>query len=210
MGRTKQRPYKTSTMRLFVALEIPATTRDALATLAERLAPTCRGARWSRPEGMHLTLKFIGELATAQSARIREELRAVHGFPAIEIVFHNVGFFPNPRHPRVFWTGVESGPGLAQLAAQVESRLQPLGIARETREFRPHLTLARFKSEDGLPALHAAIEKSGPFEFGRATYEEFHLIESTLRPQGAQYSTLESFRFTGIAAAGAGADGARA
>jgi 2'-5' RNA ligase len=197
-------------MRLFVALEIPATTRDALAALTARLAPACRGARWSRPEGMHLTLTFIGEVAAGQAARIREELLAVCGLAALEVAFRGVGFFPNQRHPRVFWSGVEFGPGLAQLAAQVENRLEPLGISRETREFRPHLTLARFNSEDGLPALHAAIEKSGPFEFGRATFEEFHLIESTLRPQGPQYTTLESFRFTASAGAGRTAGGARA
>src|SRR5271169_1928707 len=112
-------------MRLFVALEIPATTREALAALTARLAPACRGARWSRPEGMHLTLKFIGEVAAAQAARIREGLRAVCGLAALEVAFRGVGFFPNQRHPRVFWSGVESGPGLAQLAAQVENRLEP-------------------------------------------------------------------------------------
>ena len=206
-------------MRLFVALEIPRQTRDALAGLIAQLAPTCRGARWSRPEGMHLTLKFIGEVPSEKAANIRAELRAVDRFFPLEIAFRGAGFFPNARHPRVFWAGVEAGAALAALASGIERRLEPLGIAREAREFRPHLTLARFKSEEGLPALHAALAKlekgssavSGlGMDFGRGTFEEFHLIESKLHPQGATYITLETFRFAADERGNSATDGARA
>lgn len=197
-------------MRLFVALQIPQQTRSALAELTASLAPACRRARWSRPEGMHLTLKFIGEVASDQVKRIATALAGVRAPSTIEILFRGVGFFPSARHPRVFWAGVEAGPHLAELAAGIERVLEPLEIVRETREFRPHLTLARFKSENGLPALHSALERmqkeSGAvFDFGGATFDEFHLIESKLRPQGAVYSTLETFPFT--AANSAPADG---
>lgn len=193
-------------MRLFVALEIPGDTREALGEMMAQLAPLCRGARWSRPEGMHLTLKFIGEVSSEKAAKIRAQLRAAGHFSPVGIAFRGAGFFPNERHPRVFWAGVEAGPALASLAAAIEQRLEILGIARETREFRPHLTLARFKSEEGLPALLAGLARlekastagGGPgMEFGRGTFEEFHLIESKLHPQGATYTTLETFRFAG-------------
>jgi 2'-5' RNA ligase len=205
-------------MRLFVALEIPKQTRDALAALIAQLAPFCRGGRWSRPEGMHLTLKFIGEVSIEKAKRIRTELGEVRGSSAVEIVFRGAGFFPSARHPRVFWAGVETGPHLAELAAMIERRLEPLGIAQEMRDFRPHLTLARFKSEEGLPALHAALAKLGKqdgqgaeigLEFGSGRFEEFHLIESTLRPTGAVYTTLETFRFTMANSTGGDLAGAR-
>ena len=205
-------------MRLFVALEIPEATRESLAALIARLAPTCRGARWLRPEGMHLTLKFIGDVSSEKAESIRAVLRAVRGPSAVEIVFRGAGFFPNARHPRVFWAGVEAEPNFAALATEIERRLEPLGIARETREFCPHLTLARFKSEDELPALHAALAKLGKdhttasgleLEFGRGKFEEFHLIESTLRPEGAVYKTLETFRFAPTNSTGGDTGGAR-
>lgn len=206
-------------VRLFVALEVPKPTRDALQTLVAQLTPICRGARWLRPDGIHLTLKFIGEVSSDKAARMRAELRAVGGFSPFEIVFRGAGFFPNARHPRVLWAGIEAGLGLAALTGEIERRLEPLGLARETREFRPHLTLARFKSEEGLPALRAALAKfedngaAGPalaLDFGRGTFEEFHLIESTLRREGAVHSTLETYRFSAAPASSAGTDGARA
>jgi 2'-5' RNA ligase len=206
-------------MRLFVALEIPKQTLVALQALVALLAPICRGARWSRPEGMHLTLKFIGEVSSERAAKLRAELRGAGEFSPLEIAFHGAGFFPNARHPRVFWAGVEAGATLAALTAEIERRLEPLGIARETREFRPHLTLARFKSEEGLPALQTALAKlekeSAPgsavgLDFGHARYEEFHLIESKLHPQGATYITLETFRFAAAEPGNSATDGARA
>lgn len=210
------RPYKT--MRLFVALEIPKATRETLGALLARMGPTCPGARWSRPEGMHLTLKFIGEVSDEKAKGIRAELGAVRGPSAIEIIFRGAGFFPNARHPRVLWAGVQADANLAELAGEIDRRLEPLGIARETRGFRPHMTLARFKSEQGLPALQAALasfEKNAAsahgsgLEFGRGSFEEFHLIQSTLRPEGALYTTLASFRFTATNSMGGDPAGAR-
>jgi 2'-5' RNA ligase len=168
---------------------------------------------------MHLTLKFIGETSDQKATQIRAELRAVHEFSPLHVVFRGAGFFPSARHPRVCWAGVEGGPALAALAAEIERRLEPLGVPRETREFRPHLTLARFKSEDSLAALRAALtqlEKEGAsgsargLEFGGATFEEFHLIQSTLRPDGAVYTTLETFRFAPAEPLRPAPDGARA
>ncbi len=190
-------------MRLFVALEVPKETLEAISALVARLAPSCRGARWTRPEAIHLTLKFIGEVSTAASGHIRKELAAVRAPAPIEVRFRGAGFFPNPRQPRVLWTGVEAPLALAELAGEIERRLEPLGIPREEREFRPHLTLARFKSADGVAALRAALEAADSLEFGSACYHEFHMIESVLQRDGAKYRRLETFPFVaGGAAAG--------
>lgn len=187
-------------MRVFVAFEIPEATRQAIGQLVAELAPACRGARWARVEGIHVTLKFIGEAPPEQVERIRAELARVRSADAVEMRFRALGFFPNASHPRVFWVGIEASPNLAALAAEVDERMEALGIPRESRPFQPHLTLARFRSEDGLAGLRAAVARLGPAAFGSARLEEFHLYESKLRPGGAEYTRVATFRFTGSTA----------
>lgn len=185
-------------MRLFVALDIPDETRAAVSMLITQLAPLCRAAKWVRAESMHLTLKFIGEQPEENVARIAGELRAVCSLAPVELRFAGTGFFPNPRSPRVFWAGITASPNLAALAADIEGRLEPLGIPREQRAFQPHLTLARFHSTAGLPQLREALatrEKLGPLEFGSAAAREFHLYRSQLQRGGAIYTRLATFPF---------------
>ena len=192
-----------SEIRLFVALEIPASTRTALGELEARLRNTAgANVRWVDPKGMHLTLKFIGEVPAMQLGAIRTALSSVHTANSIETAFRGVGWFPNARRPRVLWAGLEAGLELAALAGAIERALEPVGIARETREFQPHLTLARIKSDGGLDALRREVERLGTPELGRASYAEFDLMQSTLDPKGAIYTRIERFAFAaGVAAA---------
>jgi len=183
-------------MRLFVALELPAGVRAALGEIEARLRPAARSnVRWTDPNGIHLTLKFIGDVPAGQLEAIRRALGGVRAEKPVEAVFRGVGWFPNARRPRVFWAGVEADAGLAALAAEIERVLEPLGIARESREFHPHLTLARIKSDEGLEALRREAERLGTPELGRATYAEFDLMQSTLHPKGAVYTRMERFPF---------------
>jgi RNA 2',3'-cyclic 3'-phosphodiesterase len=184
-------------VRLFVALDIPAEVRRAIGEMIARLRDVTRGARWVRAEGVHVTLKFIGEMPARQVAAIEEALREAHVAAPVEAKFHGAGFFPNERHPRVFWAGVEASPNLEELARDVDQRLSHLGIAAEAREFRPHLTLARFKSEDGLPRLREEIKKLDPLDFGSMRASEFYLFQSELGPGGAKYTKLANFPFGG-------------
>jgi 2'-5' RNA ligase len=182
-------------MRVFVALDIPAEVRAAAAALVVKLRPAWRDARWVRTEGAHITLKFIGEVPPEKVKAIEAALAPIQTPVPIEMNFRGVGFFPNDRHPRVFWAGIEAGPELAGLAATVEASLEPLGIAREQRAFSPHLTLARLDSTRGLDALRAAIASAGPMEFGRTTARDFHLYQSVLKPSGAEYTRLATCHF---------------
>jgi RNA 2',3'-cyclic 3'-phosphodiesterase len=184
-------------VRLFVALDIPAEVRGAIGEMIARLRDVARGARWVRAEGVHVTLKFIGETPAERVAAIQEGLRGARVAAPVEAKFHGAGFFPNERHPRVFWASVEASPNLAELARDVDQRLSRLGIAAEAREFRPHLTLARFKSEDGLPRLREEIKKLEPFDFGSMQASEFYLFQSQLGPGGAKYTKLANFPFGG-------------
>jgi 2'-5' RNA ligase len=184
-------------MRLFVAHELPSSVRSALGDVSARLRSRAgRGVRWTDPAGIHLTLKFIGEVEAAAVAAIRRALAAIRAENPLEVGFRGLGWFPDARHPRVLWAGVEAGSELAELAAEIERVLEPLGIARETRKFQPHLTLARIKSQEKLDDLRGEVERLGAPEFGRAAYTEFDLMESSLRPQGAVHTRVERYSFT--------------
>ena len=184
-------------MRLFVALDFPDAVRQTLRELIARLQPGFGSAKWVRPEAMHITLKFIGEVDGEKLAPIRGALAPVHSSAPVEIHFRGLGFFPNERRPRVLWCGVEASTNLAELAEAVQRALVPLGIPAESRDFVPHLTLARFNSDyaprKDLETLVRAAGELKSYDFGRTRETEFHLIESILKPAGAEYRRLETF-----------------
>jgi len=188
-------------VRLFVALEIPAAVRDNLtAQVAELRELSAKVAdkrpRWVRPENLHVTLKFIGEVAPTKLAGIRDALSAIRSDGPVEIKFRGLGFFPNEQHPRVLWAGLDVSANLPPLAGDVDVALETQGIARERRSFMPHLTLARIEPPGLHEKLRAAIQKNGAREFGSFQTREFYLIESKLKPSGAEYTTLASYPFT--------------
>ena len=184
-------------MRLFVALDIPEVVRRNLADVMMTLRAAAPGARWVRAEGMHLTLKFIGHVPPEKLEPIRGALGAIRLQAPVEIRFRGLGFFPSERRPRVFWAGMEATPNLEELAANLEGRLEPLGIAREQRPFKPHLTLARFTEPRPAPKLLDAVRSLPGTEFGEMRTSEFRLFESRLKPTGAEYTVLATFRFAG-------------
>ena len=182
-------------MRLFVALEIPSAVRDNLATLIQELRAVASQPKWVRPENLHITVKFIGEVAPPKLEAIRETLSEVRSDRPVELSFRGVGFFPSERRPRVFWVGMKASPNLAVVANEIDERLSTLSIPRETRAFTPHLTLARFELPGISEKLRSAIGQDITREFGTLRTGEFHLIQSKLKPTGAEYTALHSFPF---------------
>jgi RNA 2',3'-cyclic 3'-phosphodiesterase len=182
-------------VRLFVALEIPAAVRDNLATLIKELRNAEPKARWVRAENLHVTLKFLGETLSEKLEEIRNALSAVHSEQLVELDFRGLGFFPNERRPRVLWAGMDASPNVPSLAASVDQALEKLGFSREDRPFTPHLTLARFSSPRITEKLRPAIQQNMARESGRVRTNEFHLLESKLKPSGAEYTRLASFPF---------------
>ncbi|HUC54847.1 MAG TPA: RNA 2',3'-cyclic phosphodiesterase [Candidatus Cybelea sp.] len=183
-------------MRLFVALEIPSAVRDSLAALLQTLGEVSPQTRWVRLENLHATLKFIGEVPETKLAAIRGALAEVRSDQIVRLDFRGLGFFPNEKRPRVFWAGIEASANLKTLAADVETAMENLGIRRERRPFSPHLTLARFEPPRLLEQLRGAIQENSRRDFGSLRTNQFRLIESKLKPAGAEYTTVESFSFT--------------
>jgi len=184
-------------MRLFVAIDIPEDVRSAIAGLVSKLRPACRNARWVRIEGLHVTLKFIGEISPEACAAIQAALAAIPPRTPISMTFRGLGFFPDERRPHVLWAGVKGGAELAALADEIDAALAALGIPREEREFNAHLTLARLESPRILETFHDAVKQAGRLSFGRTAVEEFHLYQSVLKPSGAEYTRLATFSFAG-------------
>jgi RNA 2',3'-cyclic 3'-phosphodiesterase len=185
-------------VRLFVALEIPSAVRDNFAAflsemraLTEKLGE--RRVRWVRPENLHVTLKFIGEVAEAKLAAIRTALSTVPSVAPIDARFRGLGFFPNENRPTVLWAGLDASPHFSTSAGDIDSALTTLGIAGEKRAFVPHLTLARFAAPLLHEKLRAAVQKNRERAFGSFQASEFQLIESRLKPSGAEYTSLASF-----------------
>jgi len=180
-------------MRAFIAIELPESIRKALVSQQARFRAVCPEARWTRPEGIHLTLKFLGQISGQQEAQVKNALSRMGPFEKFTVRVQGFGFFPDAKRPRVFWAGLDAPPALAQLAAQVESALAPLGFAPENRPFKPHLTLARFKVPRPQPKLEALLAVQNQPLLGTFEVSEFFLWESRLLPGGAEYHKVASF-----------------
>src|SRR5262249_57098694 len=123
-------------MRIFVALDIPTEIRERIAESVERVRPYAPEAKWARIEGLHVTLKFVGEVSDAKVQEIRSALPAVKAEP-FDVKFSGAGFFSGPNAPRVFWIGVE-GRELRQVAEAIGNELEKLGIPRGKRQDNSH------------------------------------------------------------------------
>jgi RNA 2',3'-cyclic 3'-phosphodiesterase len=183
-------------MRLFVAIELSDGVRAALAREQGRLRALCsrnRDVRWTAPESLHLTLKFLGETPVERVPAVIAALEALRGFEAFELAPNGFGFFPEARHPHVFWAGFDAPPALGELARRVDAALARLGFAPENRAFTPHLTLARFRAPRADPALLKAVETPTSTSLGRFKVDEYFLFESQLLPGGAEHKKLARF-----------------
>ena len=192
-------------MRIFIGIDLDDEIRTKIARFLDGVRGFAPDARWVRPESLHITLKFIGERKPEQVEAISERLRRVQG-SAIDIRLGGHGFFPTAKAPRVFWIGIQAGPELAELAANVDAGVAELGIPREERPFSPHLTLARggggsgspkWRKSDGPNSTFSVLEKRlaamGDLDFGAMSAREFILYQSQLSPKGSKYTKLQRF-----------------
>ena len=180
-------------MRLFVALDLTAEVRERIAEFLNKLRAGYPNARWVRPENLHVTLKFIGEVSETRVAEFTAALSEIHLSTFVQLEFRGTGFFPNDKRPRVFWIGIHASANVAELANEIDERFAAFGVESDAREFRPHLTLARIDDARDLDALRASIEKYGGAEFGSVRTNRLHLYQSQTAPDGARYTRLASF-----------------
>jgi len=180
--------------RLFVAIALPEVVNDALTQLQSGL----RGARWLPEDNFHLTLAFIGEVDRHGFSEIASALGGINA-PSFNLRLKGCGFFGD-RKPRAVWAGVEANPALAHLQSKVETALKRAGFSLEKRKFIPHVTLGYLNGvTQDAAASHSAAH--GLFSIGPFPVGEFHLYESHLGSEGANYEIVESYFLSATVAA---------
>jgi len=192
-------------VRSFVAVDLPPDLRLRLGELVQSLeSRSPRGSvRWVKPQGIHLTLKFLGDVAPAGLPPIHDLLAAAAGrLSTFRLSIAGLGCFPNPRRTRVVWVGVEDPTGgLRILQADIEGGLERLGYPREERPFSPHLTLGRVRQEaaGSAPAVGEAVASFPAPSLGEIWVRSVCLFRSELRPGGALYAVQGEFPLEGQA-----------
>jgi RNA 2',3'-cyclic 3'-phosphodiesterase len=197
--------------RLFISLPVPTPVRRRLAALQEEWSAAGLPFRWVRPEGLHLTLVFIGQRPEGDVPRLEGALaRAVGGRGPLRLAVEGVGAFPGLERPRVLWAGLTGDlVALDGLRRAVGRELRAARVPFERQPFRPHVTLGRAKgplAESGVATLREAGRREGGAPaFGAWTATDVHLMRSDVRPGGAVYTTLARAPLDGSEMGGAGA-----
>ncbi len=189
-------------VRAFIAVDLPTGIREALGrTLQDLRSLAPRGVRWVRPEGIHLTLKFLGNIEAESIGAISQAMsRCATSAAPFELSLSELGAFPNLKAPRVIWLGLEGTPdgnldGLLSLQRGLEDEMEALGHARERRSFNPHLTLGRIRetmSATQRRRIGASLAGAPMNIKMELPVKEIALIQSILSSTGAMYTQLFS------------------
>ena len=184
-------------IRVFVAVELPDAVKAEFAGLVAAIdALGVRGARTVRPEGIHLTLKFLGDVSVELVPEIEAAMDSAAGEMApFDLSLGDAGVFPNPRATRVLWIGVAGDlDSLGRLQRRVEESLAELGFRPERRGFNPHITAGRIRDSVSNADRRRVTETLLSHEYARPMIrvESISLIRSTLHPHGAIYESLYS------------------
>ncbi len=187
----------TDKIRAFLALEVPDDVTRRLADLKSGLAHDLAGVKWVPAGNIHLTVKFLGDIPASMVEAVSEVMSALGQRPPMALEARGLGVFPGLKRPRVLWAGLDGDlEGVARLARQTDDHLSRLEFRKESRRFRPHLTLGRFRSRtlppDRLASLLRRVSDFGPLPF---LARRLVLFRSVLQPGGAVYTPLGKVEF---------------
>jgi len=182
-------------MRTFVAIELDKTIKDALSAFIQKLDTGGGNIRWVKPQGMHLTLKFLGEVSEDKIIEIKSVLGSIaKDYPRFQLSLKGARTFPPAaRVPRVVWIGIENNEFLQNIQARMENELHNIQFPKEKRKYHPHLTLGRVKGPQNIGTVMETLNQYKESEFGRMTVNKIILFKSTLKPTGAEYTILSEF-----------------
>ena len=187
------------TTRCFLAISIPEDVRSELMNLQMRLKGFSSLVAWTRPESLHLTLKFFGDVRNSDLPTLRQTLLPIAAeCNPLTLTVGKLGAFPSFRKPRVFWVGIqdEDVGSLSDLAERIEVAGEQQGYPREERSFQPHLTLGRSKAVDRFTQLVEEMQRcSDDYFAGSFIADHLTLYQSVLQPAGAVYKPLAVLPF---------------
>jgi len=190
-----------STWRVFCAIEIPAQIRERISEHSQQLHAALPDVQtsWTKPDNIHLTLKFFGSISQQQVLEVSDAAsRTVEGFEPFQLRIEGAGAFPERGPARVLWIGVNDSTGLlAALQRKLDDECEREGFEREARAFHPHLTVGRLRSPRGARAL---ADKHKQIRFERADVEVNRLVvfRSQLSPKGSLYSIISEHPFARV------------
>lgn len=186
-------------MRIFLAIELPESIRAELAILAERLRQCGMRSGWVKPDRMHLTVRFYGNISTAQVETLIQWITPRYAeLSPFSLALQGTGVFPGPRKPSVVWAGLATVPEPLQNARQIaEAGAQQIGLAPEKRPFRPHLTLARIRNPQFGPPLLSLLKKESHWRTNEFQVSDVALFHSNLKPSGPVYTRIARFTLSG-------------
>lgn len=182
-------------MRTFVAIELPEAVKGVVEALIRRLRGYGAQASWVRPENMHLTLRFFGDIADEQTARLAEILvESCREMPPFPLQIRGTGVFPNARKPSVAWVAAEPlDGGLVGLYNAAENAARAIGLPPDDKAFHPHVTLARIRDARTARSLVEALEREAAFDAGAFEVRGMTLFSSELAPKGPIYRVVREF-----------------
>ena len=181
-------------IRTFIAVEIPDKIISSIAKVQEDIKTFGFKIRWVRPERIHLTLKFLGDIEAADTENVgRAVCEAATGVTPLSLQAKGLGVFPGIRRPRVVWAGITGQlETLRWLQETLDENLAGIGFPREKRPFKGHLTLGRIQKKIDPKTLIEALDKFGNFETEAFTADRVVLFKSELKASGAVYTKLMS------------------
>jgi len=179
-------------MRCFIAIELPEAVKSTLSGIEEELKKSKADVRWVKPDNIHLTLKFFGNIEEKKTEKIIEIMENIcNQYAPFTIEIKGMGTFPNIKSPRVLWVGIEGNDTLKTLQKEIENKMESIGFEREDRAFTAHLTLGRFRSSIEKEGLLKAVKLHEKDTFvGSINVQSLSLIRSDLHPEGARYSKI--------------------
>ena len=189
-------------MRAFIAIEISDDIKSILTQIESHLKYSDADVKWVKPEIIHLTLRFLGEITDKKCEDVKSVLDTIaKSTKSFELTLKDIGAFPKIEHPRVIWVGLERGrTETADLAERIDESLSRMAFAKENRPFSPHLTIGRVRSERNKDKLKDKISSaSASFQVpgaGSHKITSVVLFQSTLTPQGPIYTKLHEARFS--------------
>ncbi len=178
-------------LRSFIAIELPETVKSALSELQGELKKCGADVRWVKPDNIHLTLKFLGDVEENIVEGIIDSLKGTCGkHSTFSLELSGIGVFPNKKSPRVLWVGLTGSKILPIIQQEIDTGMATLGFKQEKRRFAPHLTLGRFKSSSGKKELADKMNLDMNTAFGLIEVNSVSLMRSDLGPAGAKHTTI--------------------
>lgn len=185
-------------MRTFIAIELPERIKKKIEELQALLKKTNAFVSWVKPENIHVTLKFLGEVPEDKINEVFSATgKALEGSKKFTMSLKGMGVFPDFRRPRVIWIGAGSGEKeLCNLANKIEEEMEKMGFPKEERKFSAHFTIGRVKSPKNIDSLMELV-KSTDFSTEEIEVNEVVVMKSQLHPAGAIYTPLKKMTLAG-------------